>query len=57
MVGSKKEKRVMQKENPSGKKIVQMNDPDSVYAQNPSWRFSFADPEQWSITRDRKSVV
>lgn len=56
MAGSKsKDKKVKFKKEPKGERVVQRENPEEYYSQNPSWRFSTCDKERWSIFQ--KEVV
>ena len=57
MAGSKKVKKIKQKEVPRGKDIVQGGDPNQYYNQNPSWTFANADQELWAFSEDHVGGV
>ncbi len=52
MAGSKKDKRIRQKEVPKGKSIAQGGDPEQYYSQNPAWTFANSDQEMWPFTQE-----
>lgn len=52
MAGSKKDKRIKQKEIPKGKSIAQGGDPEQYYSQNPAWTFANSDQEMWAFSQD-----
>lgn len=52
MAGSKKNKQIKQKEIPKGKSIVQRENPDQYYSQNPAWSFATSDQEMWSFSKE-----
>ena len=45
MAGSKKDKKIKQKEIPKGRSIAQGGDPEQYYSDNPAWTFANADQE------------
>lgn len=52
MAGSKKDKRIIQKEIPKGKNIAQGGNPEQYYSQNPAWTFANADHEMWAFSQE-----
>lgn len=52
MAGSKKDKKIKQKEFPKGKSIVQGGDPEQYYSQNPAWTFANIDKEMWTFSQE-----
>lgn len=52
MAGSKKDKKIKQKEIPIGKGIVQGGNPEQYYSQNPAWTFANVDKEMWAFSSD-----
>ena len=52
MAGSKKEKKIKQKEFPKGKRIAQGGDPEQYYSQNPAWTFANVDQEMWAFSQE-----
>ncbi len=52
MAVSKKNKKIIQKENPRGKIIIQGGDPEQYYSQNPAWTFENADQEKWAFSQE-----
>lgn len=52
MAGSKKEKKIKQKEYPKGKSIVQGGNPNQYYAQNPAWTFANSDQDMWAFSKE-----
>ena len=52
MAGCKKSKQVRQKVNPKGKSIVQSENPEQYYMENPAWSFATSDLEMWSFTQE-----
>ncbi len=45
------DKRVKQKENPKGQRVVQKVSPDDFYDMTPTWNFSSIDTEMWPFTK------
>ncbi len=52
MAGSKKEKKVKQREQPKGKVISQGGNPEEYYTQKPTWLFNNADQKMWAFTKE-----
>lgn len=52
MAGSKKDKRIIQKEFPKGKSIVQGGNPSQYYSQNPAWTFANSDQDMWAFSKE-----
>lgn len=52
MAGSKKDKKITQKEIPKGKSIAQGGDPEQYYSQNPAWTFANSDQELWAFSQE-----
>lgn len=41
-----------QKEIPDGKRIIQWNDPEHFYPENPAWSFANIDSEMWTFSQN-----
>ena len=52
MAGSKKDKKIKQKEIPKGRSIAQGGDPEQYYSENPAWTFANADQEMWAFSQE-----
>lgn len=52
MGGSKRNKRVKQKETPKDHFVAQREDPQQYYDKSPSWNFNNCDNEQWAFTQE-----
>ena len=52
MAGSKKIKKVKQREMPKGRSIVQGGDPAQYYSQTPAWTFATSDNEMWAFSQE-----
>lgn len=52
MAGSKTDKKVKQKVIPKGKGIVQNENPEQYYSQNPAWTFANSDQEMWAFSQE-----
>ena len=52
MAGSDKNKHIIQKEIPKGKRIVQGGNPEQYYAMNPAWSFVNSDQDMWAFTEE-----
>ena len=51
-MGSKRKKKINQKETPKGKLIVQGGNPEQYYAQCPAWAFKNTDQEMWAFSKE-----
>ena len=51
MAASKKMKQIKQKENPKGKIIVQVGNPEQYYRENPAWSFAISDQDMWPFSQ------
>ncbi len=49
MAASKKQRSIRSEYVPAGRQIRRANDPESIYAEHPSWRFYNSDREAWPI--------
>lgn len=52
MAGSKRDKKIKQKEIPKGRSIAQGGNPEQYYMENPAWSFANSDQEMWSLTQE-----
>lgn len=57
MADSKKRKKVRQREIPSGKSVVQREQPGKIYQERPAWRFVNSDTKMWEFTQERLKDV
>ena len=52
MAGSKKDKKVKQREVPKGRSIVLGGNPAQYYSQTPVWSFANSDNERWAFSQE-----
>ena len=51
-MGASKQKKVIQKEIPSGRYVGQVEDPNSYYQKSPAWNFNTCDNEMWAFSEE-----
>lgn len=52
MAASKREKIVKCSFDPKNKHVIQNNNPEQYYQENPAWSFASIDQEMWAFTED-----